>query len=100
MFRAVVPRPGDAPKFDFPEKTVVDKFTAKKWKEWPPKVRDELIAAGLAHPVDNSGGAHMHDFTGDDGHQRTRAEIDELSAKRAEAGRKGGSSHGKPQASA
>ncbi len=33
VFRAVVPRPGDAPKFDFPEQTVVDKHTAKKWKE-------------------------------------------------------------------
>ncbi len=33
VFRAVVPRPGDAPKFDFPEQTVVDKHTVKKWKE-------------------------------------------------------------------
>jgi hypothetical protein len=33
VFRAVVPRPGAAPKFDFPEQTVVDKHTAKKWKE-------------------------------------------------------------------
>jgi hypothetical protein len=33
VFRAVVPRPGDAPKFEFPEQTVVDKHTAKKWKE-------------------------------------------------------------------
>jgi hypothetical protein len=33
VFRAVVPRPGDAPKFDFAEQTVVDKHTAKKWRE-------------------------------------------------------------------
>jgi hypothetical protein len=33
VFRAVVPRPGDAPPFDFPEKTLVDRFTAKKWRE-------------------------------------------------------------------
>ncbi|MFO0805656.1 MAG: DUF1553 domain-containing protein [Gemmataceae bacterium] len=33
VFRAVVPRPGDAPKFEFAEQTVVDKHTAKKWKE-------------------------------------------------------------------
>ena len=32
-FRAVVPRPGDAPKFDFPVQTVVDKHTANKWRE-------------------------------------------------------------------
>lgn len=33
VFRAVVPRPGPAAKFDFPEKSVVDKFTVKKWGE-------------------------------------------------------------------
>jgi hypothetical protein len=33
VFRAVVPRPGDAPSFLFPEQTVVDKHTANKWKE-------------------------------------------------------------------
>ena len=33
VFRAVVPNPGAAPKFDFAEKTVVDKHTAKKWRE-------------------------------------------------------------------
>ena len=32
-FRSVVPRPGDAPKFDFPIQTVVDKHTATKWRE-------------------------------------------------------------------
>jgi hypothetical protein len=33
VFRAVVPRPGAAPTFDFAGKTVVDQFTVKKWKE-------------------------------------------------------------------
>ena len=32
-FGAVVPRPGAAAAFDFPAKTVVDRFTAKKWRE-------------------------------------------------------------------
>ena len=32
-FRGVVPRPGDAPKFDFPPQTVVDSHTANKWRE-------------------------------------------------------------------
>ena len=33
VFRAVVPRPGDAPKFDFPARTVVDAHAAQKWHE-------------------------------------------------------------------
>jgi len=33
VFRAIVPRPGDVVKFDFPEQTVVDKATATKWRE-------------------------------------------------------------------
>jgi hypothetical protein len=33
VFRAVVPRPGAAPQFEFAEKTLVDRFTAKKWRE-------------------------------------------------------------------
>jgi hypothetical protein len=33
VFSATVPRPGDPAKFDFKEQTVVDKFTAKKWRE-------------------------------------------------------------------
>jgi hypothetical protein len=33
VFRAVVPRPGEAVKFDFPETNPVDKATAKKWRE-------------------------------------------------------------------
>ena len=32
-FRGVVPRPGDAPKFEFPVQTVVDPHTATKWRE-------------------------------------------------------------------
>ncbi|MCU0703411.1 MAG: DUF1553 domain-containing protein [Fimbriiglobus sp.] len=32
-FRAVVPRPGDTPKFDFPAANVVDTHTAAKWRE-------------------------------------------------------------------
>ncbi len=33
VFRATVPRPGAAAKFDFKGQTAVDTFTAKKWKE-------------------------------------------------------------------
>jgi hypothetical protein len=33
VFRAVVPRPGNVVKFDMPEKNVVDKATAHKWRE-------------------------------------------------------------------
>jgi hypothetical protein len=33
VFRAVVPRPGAAVKFDFPSQSVVDKATSKKWHE-------------------------------------------------------------------
>ena len=70
--------------------------TRKQWEAWPPRVRAELEAdgagevaihlrAGLARPVDISGGGAMHDFLE---HQRSRDEIDELSAKRSEAGKK------------
>jgi hypothetical protein len=59
--------------------------TRKQWEAWPPKVRTELIDAGLARPIDISGGAAMHDFLE---HQRSREEIDELSARRSEAGKK------------
>jgi hypothetical protein len=61
--------------------------TAKRWKTIPPKARDELLATGLADPI-TLGGVVMHDFTGPDGHQRTRDEIDELSVKRSESGKK------------
>lgn len=76
---------------------------------WPTfgtqKARDQLLVIppgykhGFAEKVD--GGYLMHDYVGPDGHQRSKAEIDELSARRAEAGRKGGSrKRSKPQASA
>jgi hypothetical protein len=58
--------------------------TEKRWKAVPPKVRAELLSAGLADPLDIGGGAVMHDFTGPDGHQRTRKEIDDASAARSE----------------
>lgn len=58
--------------------------TAKRWNAWPAKVRAELVAAGLAHPLDLGGGAEMHDYLG---HQRSRQEIEEESAKRAEIAR-------------
>lgn len=67
-----------------------------KWKTFgTAAARRQLAEHGLADRAD--GGWMMHDFIGPDGHQRSRAEIDELSLKRAEAGRKGGS---KPKANA
>jgi hypothetical protein len=67
-------------------------------------IRDQLlrIPAGYKHGfVEKVDGGYLaHDYAGPDGHQRSRAEIDELSAKRAEAGRRGGSKRRKPQASA
>ncbi|MCI0701363.1 MAG: DUF1549 domain-containing protein [Planctomycetia bacterium] len=33
VFRATVPRAGEQVNFEFTEQTIVDKFTAKKWKE-------------------------------------------------------------------
>lgn len=57
--------------------------------------RKQLVDRKLAERVD--GGFLMHDFTD---HNRSRAEIGELSARRAAAGRKGGQSRSKPQASA
>jgi len=63
--------------------------TEKRWKATGTKAaRAELIKAGLAEPMGLGEGCVMHDFTGPDGHQRTRAEIDELSVKRTEAARK------------
>jgi hypothetical protein len=61
--------------------------TEKRWKAKSRSVRDELVKAGLAEPMPGEG-VVMHDFVGPDGHQRTRAEIDELSAKRTEAAKK------------
>jgi sugar (pentulose or hexulose) kinase len=61
-----------------------------------PADRKAIVAEGLAEPAP-AGGFIMHDYTE---HNRSKQEIDELSARRAEAGRKGGSSRAKPQASA
>lgn len=79
--------------------------TDRRWQEFGTKAaRDQLLRIprgykhGFAEKV--SGGYLMHDYTGPDGHQRSRADIDELSARRAAAGRKGGSTsrRSKPQA--
>lgn len=71
--------------------------TSRQWKAVPPKVRAELVSFGLAKPME-LGGALMHDYLD---YNRSRKEIEELSAKRAAAGRKGGSkTAGKSQASA
>lgn len=64
----------------------------------PPADRRKLVERGLAEKV--TGGYQMHDFTGPNGHQRSKAEIEELSQRRADAGRKGGSARGKSEASA
>lgn len=61
--------------------------TARRWKQVPPKVRAELAEKGLAEPMDIGGGAVMHDFTGPDGHQRSRKEIEEASEARTEKAR-------------
>lgn len=58
--------------------------------------RDAIVKRGLAEPAP-LGGYIMHDYTE---HNRSKADIDELSAKRAEAGRKGGRARGKGEASA
>jgi hypothetical protein len=60
--------------------------TGRRWKATATKAaRDELVTAGLARPMDIGDGYVMHDFLD---HQRSREEIDELSAKRSDAGRK------------
>ncbi len=33
VFNVTIPRAGDPVQFEFPEQTIVDKFTAKKWRE-------------------------------------------------------------------
>lgn len=59
--------------------------TEKRWLSVPSKVRAELLAAGLADPIDIGGAVTMHGYLE---YNRSRKEIDELSAKRAEAGQK------------
>lgn len=62
-------------------------ITEARWKTFgTPAERRQVIDAGFAEPVGNGGGYVMHDYTE---HQRSRAEIDELSASRAESGRRG-----------
>ena len=67
-----------------------------KWKMFGTKTaRDQLLRVppgyehGFAEKVE--GGYQMHDYVGPHGHQRTKAEIDELSRRRADSGRKGAS---------
>lgn len=60
---------------------------APTWaKRAPGKVGQELIAAGLVDVLD-SGDVYMHDYLE---HQRSRAQVEELKAKRRDAGSKGG----------
>ena len=64
-----------------------------KWKTFGTKTaRDELLRVPPGHKFGFAervpGGYMMHDFVGPDGHQRSRAEVDEKRAQRAEAGRK------------
>ena len=65
---------------------------ARTWRRHgTARARAELVQASLVHPLmgdDEASGVVVHDYTD---HNRSRAEIDELSARRAEAGRKGGS---------
>jgi hypothetical protein len=63
--------------------------TPDRWRRFGTKaIRARLVECGLAEPVlDGKGGYLMHDYIE---HNRSRNEIDELSAKRAEAGRRGG----------
>lgn len=72
-------------------------ITNDRWKTFGTKaIREQIVMRGLAEEL-TVGGYLMHDYTD---HNRSRNEIDELSARRAAAGRKGGSSRGKPEASA
>lgn len=69
---------------------------AASWaKRGTARARRELIEAGLAEETDD--GVQMHDYLE---HQRSAAEIDELSQKRAEAGKRGGNASAKVRASA
>lgn len=72
------------------------KVATASWnKRGTSKARRELLESGLAVLVDD--GVQMHDYLE---HQRSAAEIDELSEKRREAGRKGGKAKATTQASA
>lgn len=73
--------------------------TEKRWRNVRVPVRKELVDNGLADPIGDGLGVVMHDYTD---HQRSREQIDELSAKRQEAARKGAAArwggHAKPHA--
>lgn len=67
-------------------------ITEDRWKRFgTAALRKQITDRGLAEKL-RLGGYLMHDYTE---HNRSRQEIDELSAKRAEAGRKGGSIGGR-----
>jgi hypothetical protein len=74
--------------------------SAARWKTFgTPAERRQIVDAGFAEPIGEGvgGGFVMHDYTE---HNRSRAEIDELSARRADAGRKGGRGGSRGEASA
>lgn len=68
-------------------------ITPERWRKFGTKaIRDRIVERGLADPImGGEGGYLMHDYTD---HNRSRQEVDELSAKRAEAGRRGGQARG------
>lgn len=62
-------------------------ISAARWKTFGTAPdRRQIVDAGFADPI-GLGGYVMHDFVGDDGHQRSRDEIDELAERRAEIAR-------------
>jgi hypothetical protein len=69
-----------------------------KWKTFGTQAaREQLVAHGFAEPV--NGGWMMHDFVGPDGHQRSRAEVDEKRAQRSEAGKRSAAARAAARAS-
>lgn len=63
------------------------RIPAGAWKNMgSPRARKEVVAAGLV-VLDAAGDAHVHDYLE---HQRSAEEIDELAAKRRDAGARGG----------
>lgn len=62
--------------------------TADVWPTIGTKAeREAIVKRGLAEPAP-MGGYIMHDFTGPDGHQRTKGEIEDAAAERSEKARK------------
>jgi hypothetical protein len=75
-----------------------------KWKTFGTEAaRAQLLRVppgfehGFAERV--PGGYQMHDYTGPDGHQRSRADVDEKRAQRAEAGRRSAAARAAARAS-